>query len=41
MILFAPGIALLKPMRGTLRFWILPMPLLLCLLFLMASHWLG
>ncbi|MBP9148386.1 MAG: cache domain-containing protein [Rhodoferax sp.] len=41
MILFAPGIALLKPMRGTLRFWILPMPLLLCLLFLMAAHWLG
>ncbi len=40
MILFAPGIALLKPMRGTLRFWVLPAPLLLCLGYLLLSPWL-
>jgi methyl-accepting chemotaxis protein len=40
MILFAPGIALLKPMRGTLRFWVLPAPLLLCLMYLLVSPWL-
>ncbi len=29
---FTPGIALLKPMSGTLRFWVLPAPLVLALL---------
>ncbi len=41
MIFFAPGVALLKPMRGTHRFWVLPIPLLLCLLYLLSANWLG
>ena len=38
---FTPGIALLQPMSGTLRFWILPAPLLLVLLFVMVLNLVG
>ncbi len=35
---FTPGIALLKAMSGSLRFWILPVPLLLVLATLVLMH---
>ena len=38
---FAPGIALLKPMPGKLRFWVLPIPLLLSLATLFLTHLMG
>jgi len=38
---YTPGIALLQPMSGTLRFWILPAPLLLVLLFVMVLNLVG
>ncbi len=41
MNLLAPGIALLKPLRGTTRFWILPLPLLLVLAAVTAFRLMG
>ncbi len=38
---FSPGIALLKPLSGTKRFWFLPLPLLLALVLIFASQLLG
>ena len=35
---FTPGIALLKPMSGRFRFWVLPIPLLLALLIVLLGH---
>ena len=35
---FSPGIALLKPMRGTMRFWVLPLPLLLTMVIMLVTH---
>ncbi len=37
MNLLSPGVALLKPLRGTVRFWVLPAPLLLTLLAIVAA----
>jgi methyl-accepting chemotaxis protein len=35
---FTPGIALLQPLSGTLRFWILPAPLILVIVSIMGLH---
>ncbi|MBK9443018.1 MAG: cache domain-containing protein [Comamonadaceae bacterium] len=35
---FSPGIALLKPLPGKLRFWVLPFPLLLSLATVVLTH---
>ena len=41
MTIFSPGIALLKPLSGHLRFWILPLPLLLVVAGIMTMSLLG
>ncbi len=38
---YTPGMSLLKPLSGTLRFWVLPMPLLVSLAVSLVSHLLG
>ncbi len=38
MKLFIPGVALLKPLTGRMRFWVLPIPLLLALLGVLWMH---
>jgi len=38
---FSPGIALLQPMSGTLRFWFLPAPLLLASVVVIGLHLAG
>jgi methyl-accepting chemotaxis protein len=35
---YTPGIALLKPLPGPLRFWVLPAPLVLALITLLLMH---
>ena len=38
MNLLSPGVALLKPLSGRLRFWVLPTPLLLVVFAILAQH---
>jgi len=38
---FSPGIALLQPFSGTKRFWILPLPLLLVLVYILITQLTG
>ena len=41
MNLFSPGIALLRPLSGRLRFWVLPIPMILVLVAIVAMASLG
>jgi len=41
MNLLLPGIALLRPLSGRMRFWVLPIPMILVLLSIVTMAWLG
>jgi methyl-accepting chemotaxis protein len=38
---FAPAVALLKPLSGRMRFWVLPAPLVLALVAIVGGHLIG
>lgn len=41
MNLLSPGIAILKPLSGRKRFWVLPLPLLAVIFAILVLHWMG